>query len=314
MHFQEKYKKQIKWLLEGDPSIRYQTFRDLVKANVEDIKIERQRVLNEGWGKLFMDLQEENGTWSNALYSPKWTSTFYTLLLLKRLGALNNKNTEKACRILLEKGFYIKDGGINYWKTWKQGECCVTGMLLSMLCHFQIKDDRIHRMVEYLVSEQMPDYGWNCERPKGAKHSSFHTTISVLEGLWEYEKVYPNSDLTKSIQEKQDEGIEFLLQHHLYKSNTTWKTVNPKMTKFSFPPRWHYDIMRCLDYFQDRNIKTEKRMIGAVEIILKKQTTNGFWKLEIEYPAKTFFKMEKLGKDSRWNTLRALRILRWWEN
>jgi len=314
MHFQEKFKTQIKWLLQGDPSIRYQTLRDLIKAKAGDIRKERQKILNEGWGKLFIDLQEENGTWSNALYSPKWTSTFYTLLLLKRFGALNNKHTEKACRILLEKGFYIKDGGINYWKTWKQGECCVTGMLLSMLCYFHIKDDRIYRMVEYLISEQMPDFGWNCERSKGAKHSSFHTTISVLEGLFEFEKEFPDSDLRKSIQQKQEEGIEFLLKHHLYKSSSTWQTVDPKMVKLSFPPRWHFDIMRCLDYFQERNIKKEKRMIDAMEIILKKRTTYGLWKLEIEYPAKLFFKMEKAGKESRWNTLRALRILKWWEN
>ena len=261
-----------------------------------------------------MDLQEENGTWSNALYSPKWTSTFYTLLLLKRFGAPNDENIEKACRILLDNGFYIKDGGIKYWKTWKQSECCVTGMLLSMLCHFQIEDDRIHRMVEYLLSEQMPDNGWNCERYKGAKHSSFHTTISVLEGLWEYEKEFPNSDFIRSLQEKQEEGIEFLLQHHLYKSNTTWKTVDPRMIRLSFPPRWHFDIMRCLDYFQERNINKDKRMIDALELLINKQTPKGFWKREIKYPAKVFFEMEKVGRESRWNTLRALRILKWWGN
>jgi len=314
MDFQEKYNKQIEWLLEGDPSIRYQTLRDLLNANVNAINKERSRVLKEGWGRRFMDLQEENGTWSSALYSPKWISTFYTLLVLKRFGALNDKNTDKACRILLDEGFYIKDGGINYWKTWKQGECCVTGMLLSMLCHFQIEDDRINRMVEYLISEQMPDNGWNCERYRGAKHSSFHTTISVLEGLWEYEKESPNSYLMKSVQEKQEEGIEFLLKHHLYKSNTSWKTIDPKMIRLSFPPRWHYDIMRCLDYFQERNIYKDKRMIDAMDLLTKKQTTEGFWKREIKYPAKIFFEMEKAGKESRWNTLRALRILNWWEN
>jgi len=314
IHFQEKYKKQIDWLLKGDPSIRYQILRDLMGASDKDILRERERILNEGWGRHLMEFQEENGTWANALYSPKWTSTFYTLLLLKRFGALNDKNIDKACRILLDRGFYIKDGGINYWKTWKQGECCVTGMLLSMLCHFQFEDDRIHRMADYLISEQMSDFGWNCERYRGARHSSFHTTISVLEGLWGYERAFPKSELRPLIQEKQNEGIEFLLKHHLYKSNTTWKTVNPKMIKLSFPPRWHFDIMRCLDYFQEKKLKIDNRMNDAMELVLKKQTAEGFWKLEMEYPAKIFFKMEKLGQASRWNTLRALRILKWWEN
>lgn len=314
MQFQDTNKKQIDWLMEGDPSIRYQTLRDLVRADAKDVEEERKRILVEGWGKRFIDLQEENGTWSNALYSPKWTSTFYTLLLLKRFGALNDENTEMACNILLDNGFYEKDGGINYWKTWKQGECCVTGMLLSMLCHFHIKDDRIHRMVEYLFKEQMPDKGWNCERYRGAIHGSFHTTISVLEGLWEYEKEYQNSALLESNQEKQTEGIEFLLRHHLFKSNTTWKTIDPKIIRLSFPPRWHYDILRCLDYFQERKVKSDQRMNEAISLLLKKQTPEGYWKLENEYPAKIFFRMEKQGKESRWNTLRALRILNWWEN
>jgi len=313
MNFKEQYHEQIDWLLGSDPSIRYQTHRDLINSNDNNLEKERLRILNEGWGKKLLDLQDDNGTWSNALYSPKWTSTFYTLLLLKRFGSLYNKNIEKACRILLDKGFCEKDGGINYWKSWKFGECCVTGMLLSILCHFQIDDDRIHKMVEYINTEQMPDSGWNCEKPKGAKHSSFHTTTSVLEGLWEYEKLYPNSELIPSVKEKQLEGIEFLLQHHLYKSSTTGKTVNPRMIKLSFPPRWFYDIIRCLDHSQAKNIKKDERMNDAITLLKDKQTDDGFWKLEYKHPAKVFFDMEKVGKPSRWNTLRALRVLRWWE-
>jgi len=314
MSFKEYYSKQIQWLLDGDPSIRYQTLRDLTDSDDKAVKKEQDRILEEGWGKRFIDLQEAAGSWSNALYSPKWTSTFYTLLLLKRFGAIKNHNTEMACQILLDKGFNEKDGGINYWKSWKQGECCVTGMLVSMLCHFQYRDSRINRMVEYLLSQQMPDDGWNCERPKGAKHSSFHTTISVLEGLWEYEQKYPTSDLIKSIQQKTNEGIEFLLKHQLYKSNTTWKTVDSKMVKLIFPPRWHFDIMRCLDFFQERKLQKDKRMNGAIELLSKKQTPEGFWKLEGKYPARIFFEMEKVGQISRWNTLRALRIIKWWNN
>ena len=314
MNFQKQYDKQIKWLMEGDPAIRYQTLRDLVSADAEDIEQAQSQLLKKGWGKRFMELQEPNGTWSNALYSPKWTSTFYTALLLKKFGAPAHQNIIKACKILLDKGFYDNDGGINYWKTWKQGECCITGMLLSMLCYFHIADDRIQRMVEFLIAEQMPDKGWNCERYRGAKHSSFHTTISVLEGLWEYEKQYPNSTLSKTVQKLQIEGIKFLLQHRLYKSSTTWQTVDSKMIKLAFPSRWYYDIMRCLDYFQEKDIDKDERMTDAVELLLEKQTTDGVWKLEHKYPNKVFFDMEKVGKPSRWNTLRALRIIKWLEN
>ncbi len=308
----DKYKVQIDWLLTGDSSIRYQTLRDLTDAKESVLEKERSKILKSGWGKRFMDLQEENGTWSNALYSPKWTSTFYTLLLFKRLGAKNEKRLEKACRILLDKGFY-KDGGIHYWKTWKQGETCVTAMLLSMLCHFNIDDERINRMLEFLFLAQMPDKGWNCEKYKGAKHSSFHTTISVLEGLREYEKRFPKSDLMDDIRQKKQDGIEFLLQHRLYQSSTTGKVFDPIMIKLSFPPRWHFDIIRCLDYFQENNIDQDERMNDAMDLLINKQTKDGFWKLEHKFPAKIFFDMEKVGKESKWNTLRALRILKWWE-
>lgn len=305
--------KQITWLLQGDPSIRYQTLRDLVHADEKVIARERENILKEGWGRQLMELQQANGTWCDALYSPKWTSTFYTVLLLKRMGAGHHPRIENACRILLDKGFY-KDGGINYWKTWKQGESCVTGMLLSMLCHFGIKDDRLLSMIDYLISQQMPDQGWNCERYRGARHSSFHTTISVLEGLWEAERFFSDPGLVHSLREKQTQGIEFLLDHHLYKSNTTWKPVDPKMTKLAFPPRWHFDIMRGLDYFQEKEIPKDPRMNDAIELLLKKQTPEGVWKLEQKYPGKIFLDLEKTGQKSRWNTLRALRILQWWQN
>jgi hypothetical protein len=312
MTVQEKYQTQITWLMEGDPAIRYQTLRDLLGAPEPETSAIRNRILQEGWGKGLMDLQDEQGTWSGALYSPKWTSTFYTLLLLKRFGAPADPRLKKACRLLLEKGFYEKDGGINYWKTWNQGECCVTGMLLSMLCHFQCHDDRIPRMIAYLFDQQMADKGWNCERPNGARHSSFHTTISVLEGLWEYEKAYPRGELLREVRNKQREGTEFLLEHRLFRSSTTGEPVHPDMMKLSFPPRWHYDILRCLDYFQESSTPKDKRMNDAMDLLEKKKTPEGFWKLEKKYTARVFFEMEKVGKPSRWNTLRVLRVLGWW--
>lgn len=291
--------------MQGDPSIRYQTMRDLLDASPEDIRREQQEILRQGWGKSLLDLQEEDGTWSHAFYSPKWTSTFYTLLLLMRMGAdAQAPSLKKACLVLLDKGFYEKDGGINYWKTWKQGECCVTGMLLSMLCYFRIEDERIHSMRDYLTAQQMADGGWNCESYRGAVHSSFHTTLSVLEGLREYGKVYGERE--------QGRAMDFLLEHKLYQSSRTSEPVDPKMLKMTFPPRWHFDILRCLDFFQESDIPKDPAMQPAMDILLSRQTEEGFWKQEQNYTGKTFFVMEKCGSLSRWNTLRALRVLKWW--
>lgn len=304
---------RVSWLMEGDPSIRYQTLRDLLDAPGEETGRERSRILKQGWGGRLMELQEENGGWAGALYSPKWTSSFYTLLLLKRLGAPPDPRLSKTCGLLLDSGFYEQDGGINYWKTWKQGECCVTGMLLSMLCHFGFEDERMHAMAGYLLKQQMEDRGWNCERCRGARHSSFHTTISVLEGLREYEKAFPGGTPAREVREKQKEGTEFLLQHHLYRSSTTGGVFDPKMTRLAFPPRWHYDIIRCLDYLQERKAPKDERMADAVRLVEEKQTPEGFWKQELKHPGRVHFDLEKNGQPGRWNTLRAMRIIRWWE-
>lgn len=232
-------------------------------------------------------------------------------MTLKRLGTKNNDNISKACYLILDNGFY-SDNGINLSKTIKHSDTCMTGMFLSILCHFQIKDNRIDKMVEHLIDQQMSDGGWNCESYNGATHSSFHSTISVLEGLWEYEKI-GNSKDKKLIKEIQFTGIEFLLRHNLFRSNRTGKVVDNRMLRFSFPPRWKYDIMRGLDYTQEKELPKDERFKDAIEVLKSKQTKDGFWKLQNKHPGRVFFDMEKVGEPSRWNTLRAIRILKWWE-
>jgi len=158
----------------------------------------------------------------------------------------------------------------------------------------------------------MKDGGWNCQSYKGAKHGSFHTTISVLEGLMEYQKsIKPRS---KTISNSENKGIEFLLVHRLFMSHKTSKIVDGKMTRFSFPTRWRYDVLRALDFLQGYNVPKDERMNEAFELVLKRRDKDGKWKLQNRHSGKTFFEMEKVGKPSRWNTLRALRVLKWWES
>ena len=207
---------------------------------------------------------------------------------------------------------FRSDGGINYFSSFQYSETCVTGMVLSILSYFRFQDERIDKLVEHLLAQQMTDGGWNCESYKGATHSSFHTTISVLEGLREYEK---QESRTKSqVISSQKRGREFLLIHSLFRSHTTSDVVDPRMTRFSFPPRWHYDIMRALDYFRECNAPLDDRMKDAIKIIRKKCRKDGCWVLQQRHSGKSFFEMEQPGKPSRWNTLRALRILRRYES
>ena len=304
---QSKEDATLHWLMDGDPAIRWQVMRDLLKNNKTLIQKERDQIARDGWGKRLLSKQSADGLWGGGLYSPKWTSTTYTLLLLQRLGlSPPNLQANKACALLLDKGCY-HDGGINLSRTIKHSETCITGMVVSIVGYFQYQDERIEQLVTHLLRQQMPDGGWNCQSYQGATHSSVHTTINVLEGLREYQI---NSDVRPDqLIKAQAKGREFLLTHRLFRSHRTGKIFDPKTTRLSFPPRWRYDIMRALDYFQACNAPYDKRMDDALQIIVNKRTSYGCWTLQQRYPGKTFFEMEQVGKPSRWNTLRASRIL-----
>jgi hypothetical protein len=315
--------KVSRWLLDGDPAIRWQALRDVVGAAASPVERERQRVAREGWGARLLAKQDPGGTWASkvrtragglssdgGLYSPKWVSTTYTMLLLRDFGLpATNAQARTACPLLLDQGLQ-RDGGINYgWRG--RSETCITGMVLSILSYFEVDDDRLDTLAEHLLGQQMPDGGWNCMRDHGATHASVHTTISVLEGLRLYE--LHRRRKMRAVRAAQARGREFLLVHRLFRSHRTGEIIKPIFVRFSFPPRWHYDILRALDYFQAVNARRDDRLTEAIEIVRTRQRDDGRWPLENCYKGKAYFELERLGAPSRWNTLRALRVLRWWE-
>jgi len=299
-----------RWLLDGDPAIRWQTQRDLLGKGPGAYQAARQRVTTEGWGARLLALQDPTGAWGGGLYTPKWISTTYTMLLLRHLGLPpDNAQARTACNALIDRGFY-RDGGINFFKSLKHSETCVTGMILSLLSCFRYRDERTHRIVDHLLGQQMPDGGWNCERPNGATHGSFHTTLSVLEGLHEYRRAYPRRAAV--IKEAVLRAHEFLLLHRLYRSHRTGQVADPAMTRIHFPPRWRYDFLRALDYFQWVHAPRDARLTDAIELLKSKRLPDGRWRLGQNWAGRVFFEMETVGQPSRWNTLRALRVLKWW--
>ncbi len=300
----------IEWLLAGDPSLRWQTLRDLLEVAGDIVERQRKKVAREGWGARLLVRQDPEGTWGGGLYSPKWISTTYTMLLLRDLGLPpGNRQAQRACGLLLDQGLQ-RDGGINYgWRG--RSETCVTGMILSILSYFECDDDRLDTIADYLLREQMPDGGWNCQRPRGATHASVHTTISVLEGLRLYE--LHRGRKRRKLRTAQRSGREFLLVHRLFRSHRSGDIIKPEFIRFSFPPRWHYDILRALDYFQSVDAPRDKRLNEAINVVYSKRRDDGRWILQNHYKGRTFFELERLGAISRWNTLRALRVLKWWE-
>jgi hypothetical protein len=300
----------VEWLMDGDPSIRWQVMHDLMGANDQAVARERKKVATEGWGAKFLSHQDAIGRWGGQLYNNKWLSTTYTLLLLRQIGLEPaNRQAHLGCRELLEGGFR-ESGGICFGKTVDRIDNAVTGMVLSMLSYFGYPDARVHTIAEYLLGEQMPDGRWEPEIGNKQIRYTYDATLLMLEGLHEYEKQYPTR--SKQVVDAERRGREFLLRHRLFKSEQSDTIIDKKMMLFSFPPRWHYDLLAALDYFQDCKAERDQRLGDAIDLVRSKQGRDGAWKLQNRHAGKTFFEMEQVGKPSRWNTLRALRVLKWW--
>ena len=295
----------VEWLLAGDAAIRWQTLRDLAGASERVWKREQRHVATTGWGARLLELQDADGRWAGGIYTPKWTSTTYTLLLLRDMGlAPGHPQAARGCRLLLDQGFW-SDGGINFYPRWaKRSETCITAMVLSTARWFGLDGPRMERLVEHLLAAQMPDGGWNCRATPGyggATHGSFHTTILVLEALLG----------CAAAAQARARGEEFLLVHRLFRSHRTGAIAKTDFTRFHFPPRWRYDALRGLEYFRTAGAAGDARLEDAIELVRAHRQADGLWRLARGYPGKMFFEMEAAGQSSRWNTMRALRVLRW---
>lgn len=301
----------LSWLMEGDPSIRWQVMRDLLDAPRAEWLAEQACTTRHGWGARLLARRDDTGRWTPRFYGKKWISTTYSMALLRRLGLpRDNPLAAGTCLIFLDEGLR-RDGGIDPSVSLKRSETCVTGIVLALLSRFDVVDPRRERLIDYLLDEQMEDGGWNCLRFTGSVHGSFHTTINVLEGLREYaDAVGLRKPETLAVEAR---AREFFLEHRLYRSHRTGEVANPAFTRFAFPPRWHHDLLRTLDYFGASGAKYDERLEDPIGLLKKKRRSDGCWVLQNRHPGRTFFELEKPGKPSRWNTLRALRVLRWWE-
>lgn len=298
----------IKWLLKGDVSIQYQTHRDLLGNDRKDIQY---RIAHEGWGKQFLSKRNSNGHWGDRFYQPKWISTHYTMLDLRNLN-LNPDNdiAKETIELILNSG-KADDGGIQLGPSTSQhSDVCVNGMFLNYASYFKTEAQKLHSIVDSILFERMPDGGFNCKTARsGAIHSSLHTTLSVLEGILEFQR----SGYTYRINELQsarESAVEFVLMHQLFLSDRTGEIIKKDFLKITYPSRWKYDILRALDYFQYAERSWDDRMNPAIQVLLKKRNKNATWNLQAKYPGKEHFEMEKAGKPSRWNTLRAIRVLK----
>jgi hypothetical protein len=294
----------LKWLLDSDPAIRWQVMRDLTGEAPSAIAAERSRVATEGWGAQLLARQSPAGSWDG----PKWDLiTLYSLVVLKDLGLDSASKEARQMIERVEKGLVFKP--LNN-RPYLQGETepCINGRILGLGSYFKQPNDALANL---LLGEQLEDGGWNCEVPK-SRRSSFHTTICVLEGLLEYQRAGRKSAAVTKARKRAE---NYLLERRMFRSLRTGKVIDQRWLRFSFPTFWHYDVLRGLDYLRNARIKPDRRVREAIETVIERRHQNGRWPLNFLHPERIPLEMETgVGRASRWNTLRALRILRWYNN
>jgi hypothetical protein len=298
----------IQWLLAGDVSVQYQVWRDLLNEEKKDIQ---DRVATEGWGKAFLSRRKSNGHWGDHFYQPKWISTHYTLLDLCNLClSPDNPEVKDTIDMVLREN-KAADGGIRLGpSTAAYSDVFVNGMFLQYASYFQMPEQKLQPVVDSILGEIMPDGGFNCRTTRsGARHSSLHSTLSVLEGFTSFFRAghaYRKEEIESAI----ISSSEFILLHRFFLSDHTGLVIDKKFLQFTYPCRWRYDILRALDYFQYAGLPRDERMLPAISLVLQKRNKNGTWNNTAAHPGAVHFSMEEAGKPGRWNTLRALRVLK----
>ncbi|MGO8670563.1 MAG: hypothetical protein ACLQVD_04240 [Capsulimonadaceae bacterium] len=307
----------ISWLLDSDPSIRWQAMRNLTDAPADEIRAERARVATEGAGARLLALQGPDGRWGGAAWNRGWNSTMHVLLLLRDMGLdPASDQARRAVGLVRERVTWLGCGprecdGHAFFEG--EVEPCINGQVGAVGAYF---GQDVRGIVDRLLAGQLPDGGWNCEAAKGSTRSSFNTTICVLEALLEYEQAVGGSpEATKA----RLRGQEYLLERRLFRRKSTGEAIERDRkggavwTRFAFPTWWHYDVLRGIEYFRRAGGGPDQRLAEAIDLVASKPDDDGRWPLETQYPGKMPVETDEgEGRPSRWNTLRALRVLDWY--
>lgn len=293
----------IRWLLSGDPAIRWQVMRDLTAQPDAVVAAERRRVAREGWGRALLDRQSPGGSWGGA-NDEGWMITMDALALLREMGL--DPASDEAQRAVSRVRTQLKWEALGD-RPYFEGETepCINGAILAFGSYF---GERCDRIVERLLAEQLSDGGWNCDAPPSTR-SSFNSTIRVLEGLLEYERRWgANAAVTRA----RHKAHEYLLQRRLLRRSSTGEIIDRRWTRFTFPTMWHYDVLRGLEYLRDAGVGPDERMAEAFEIVRARRHQNGRWPMNHLHHDRLAFPLEpQTGRASRWITLRAMRVLNW---
>lgn len=307
------------WLLDSDPSIRWQVMQDVIGAPAEEVAAERARVAIEGAGARLLAVQGADGRWGGAAWNRGWNSTMHVLMLLRDMGLDPASDQARRAVELVRNRVRWKGCGPQECdaNAFFEGEIepCINGQVAAVGAYF---GHDVQSLVDRLLAEQLPDGGWNCEAAHGSTRSSFNTTICVLEALLEYERAVGGS---QEVSRARLCGQEYLLERRLFRRRSTGEVIErdrkggTAWTRFAFPTWWHYDVLRGLEHLRSAGVAHDERLAEAIELVASKRDANGTWPLETQYPGVMPVETDEgEGRPSRWNTLRALRVLDWFSD
>jgi len=302
----------MEWLLDSDPSIRWQVLRDLTDRPATIVAAERSRVALEGWGRRLLDQQRCDGQWGDGVTTPFWWSNMWTLVLLRDLGLdPTSLEARSAIDLVRRKVTWGPEFGNSPFFD-GEVEPCINGRVVGLAAYFGNRNDAL---VNRLLSEQLADGGWNCEAERGSVRSSFHTTICVLEGLLAFEQSF---GATAAVTVARKRAEEYLLERHLLRRLSTGELIKDRKShqdwrQFAFPPLWHYDVLRALDYFREAGVQPDRRIEEAIAAVLERRQKDGRWLLDLRLDDTLYEELSgAVGQPNRWITLRALRVLDWY--
>jgi hypothetical protein len=313
----------IDWLLDSDPSIRWQVMRDLLDAPESQWAAERAKVATTGWGARLLSYEDEDGQWAGGSFLPSgfdfqewedvgqpWTATAFSLSQLREFGLDPASDPAKRAAELVGANSRWDHAGEPYWEG--ETEECINGRVVADGAYFGAD---VSPIVRRLVGERLDDGGWNCERANGSVRSSFASTINVLEGLLEYERATGGTPESGAARKS---GEEYLLKRSLFRRLSTGEPADEQFLSFLHPNRWRYDVLRALDYFWSAAALTgaepDPRLGEAIDHVRARRSVDGSWPLDWNLPGRVWFEVDDgAGEPSRWVTLRAMRVLKWWE-
>lgn len=317
------YGSVVDWLLDSDPSIRWQAMRDLLDVPESEWTAERGKVETEGWGARLLSHEDEDGQWAGGAFLPRdfdfqewqdvgqpWTATAFSLSQLREFGLDPSSDRARRAVELIGANSRWDHAGQPYWEG--EVEECINGRTVADGAYFGVD---VSSIVDRLVGERLDDGGWNCERANGSVRSSFASTINVLEGLLEYERATGG---TPESREARKSGEQYLLERKLFRRLSTGEPADEQFLSLLYPSRWRYDVLRALDYFRSAGALTgtapDPRLGEGIDHVRSRRREDGTWPLEWSLPGRVWFEMDSgVGKPSHWVTLRAMRVLRWWD-